>query len=109
MTTTTLPSVAERVAAGAAYLDQHQPGWDAQIDLDRLNISSACDCVLGQLYGQYLRAPLFDNAESGSDCVDRAAPLGFAFHYPDERRSRAALTAAWHELIETRRAVTPDA
>lgn len=45
--------IAERVAAGAAFLDEHDPQWwrpdvDRAIDLDALNLAATSLCVLGQ-------------------------------------------------------------
>lgn len=40
-----------RVARGVDYLDQHRPGWQDAIDLNRLCLASGCRCVLGQLGG----------------------------------------------------------
>ena len=39
---------------GAVYLDEHRPGWRDEIDRDRLDLNDSCDCVLGQLYGNFL-------------------------------------------------------
>ena len=46
---------AERVARGAALLDDRRPGWwredrHRSIDLDELDIDDCTACVLGQLY-----------------------------------------------------------
>ena len=49
------PDYTARVAAGAAFLDEHRPGWAGRIDLDRLALIDDCDCVLGQLSGTYDR------------------------------------------------------
>jgi hypothetical protein len=38
------------VDRGAALLDEREPGWAEKIDLDTLDLSSSCGCVLGQLY-----------------------------------------------------------
>ena len=46
-------SIPDRVAAGAAWLDHHYPGWEDKIDLGRLVMSSCRRCVLGQLTGNY--------------------------------------------------------
>lgn len=48
-----MTTIAERVAAGAAFLDEHDPDWwrpDAEraIDLSTLRLSSPRSCVLGQ-------------------------------------------------------------
>src|SRR5690606_28760583 len=38
-----------------ALLDTRLPGWRANIDVDKLNMSSTSNCVLGQLFGDYVR------------------------------------------------------
>lgn len=48
-----MPTVEERVASGAYMLDVHAPGWRDKIDLDRLNVRSCDDCILGQVFGEY--------------------------------------------------------
>ena len=53
MATTSDASVAERVAAGARWLDEHRPGWDREIDLGRLDIRDECNCVIGQQLGDF--------------------------------------------------------
>lgn len=45
----------ERVKRGAALLDLKVPGWRHMIDDQRLNMSSTEDCILGQLFDQYIR------------------------------------------------------
>jgi hypothetical protein len=44
-------SAVERVARGAALLDEQESGWAEQIDLSRLDMGDGCRCVLGQLWG----------------------------------------------------------
>lgn len=46
-------SITDRVAAGAAALDEVRPGWREEIDVDLLDVASILDCPLGQLWGQY--------------------------------------------------------
>lgn len=48
-----MSTVAERVAAGAAFLDEHDPDWwradvERAIDLGTLDLSDSASCVLGQ-------------------------------------------------------------
>lgn len=118
MTTT----IADRVAAGVAWLDEHDPGWwrtDAPadptltrdalpIDLRRLNLASSCDCVLGYRWGNYAVAVL-DGRLAGLSPAD----LGFrarSFIPDDWRGEYADLTAEWRRVIRDRRqAVTVDA
>lgn len=45
----------ENVGSGAALLDQKRPGWYREIDLDQLEMGSDTKCVLGQLYGEYIK------------------------------------------------------
>src|SRR5712672_2645116 len=40
---------AKRVLRGARLLDEKLPGWFVEIDVENLNLGSACNCVLGQL------------------------------------------------------------
>lgn len=47
-------TIPERVARGVALLDEKHPGWWERIDVDRLNLRSGCNCVLGQTWdGDY--------------------------------------------------------
>lgn len=106
-------TTAERVAAGVAWLDEHDPGWwredapehltrDAQpIDLDRLDIDDPCRCVLGYRWGHFGHA-LVDALRDASDVA-----LGFDGDSADEVPE---LTAEWRRVISERReAVTVDA
>jgi hypothetical protein len=48
-----MSTIAERVAAGAAFLDEHDPDWwradvERAIDLDSLDLYDMASCVLGQ-------------------------------------------------------------
>ena len=45
-----------RVKLGALLLDDIDPNWYNKIDLDTLQLSSPCHCILGQLYGFYTSA-----------------------------------------------------
>lgn len=38
-----------RVAAGAAFMDEYFPDWEDDIDINQLDIRNGCDCVLGQI------------------------------------------------------------
>jgi len=41
------------VKAGVMLLDKVKPGWEQRINVETLNLESAMECVLGQLYGSY--------------------------------------------------------
>jgi hypothetical protein len=90
--------IRDRVANGAAWLDEHAPGWEAKFDLDTLEIAEGCNCVLGQVYGHYFKAP----DEARWDLDDRvylAVERGFNGHDAD----MPALNAAWRALVAARR------
>jgi len=66
---------AERVTRGVAWLNEHRPGWAADIDLGKLDMMSCYRCILGQLYGYFWGAPFM--AEMGdTDGSAFAADLG---------------------------------
>lgn len=60
-------SVQERVARGARWLDGVRPGWRDALELGRLDIRSATNCVLGQVFAH----------EAAADPVSSAS--GFAY------------------------------
>lgn len=45
--------VANRVALGVSFLDAEVPGWPWRISLPELNLESLCNCVVGQIFGQW--------------------------------------------------------
>lgn len=87
------PTVADRVAAGAAWLDQRLPGWWRLIDLRQLDMWHSCRCVLGQLYGDYYTVQLQ---------MAQAIALGFDAHLVTEL-DFAELQEEWTRVIEERR------
>lgn len=90
-----------RATVGAMFLDQVVPGWADIVSPDTLALDTACDCVLGQLYGTYhdgLRTLALDGE-------DEAARLGFtADGRGPTRAGFGELAVVWRELIMARRA-----
>lgn len=75
----TVRDLQDRVARGVVWLDAKIPNWwrtdrpnrgddGGPINVDELSMSHNCYCVLGQLLGNYYRAPI---------SVDEAVDLGF--------------------------------
>jgi hypothetical protein len=129
-----MSTITERVAAGAAFLDEHDPEWwrpdvDGAISLDTLDLMNGNLCVLGQ------RCPLetsdcpfyvqagrvsgiaadyagrdWDHQEVAELLIDEwAKPLGFqAFGLLAEERADdfAALTVKWKRVITERRSAS---
>ena len=94
MSEVTAGQLAERVAAGAALLDERAPGWRAKIDLAVLDLDSDSGCILGQVFGGYV---------AGLERIGRpqAAPHGFCAEYPPEEDGVDVkwLTQAWREYL----------
>lgn len=119
-----LPSIADRVAAGAVWLDEHFADWPRLITVERLDISSPCRCVLGQLHDDYPYTGELPGEESADLSTASASRIGRGFEIDfalqpgesrDDQRDRVAgeygrLTDEWARVIEARRAeVTTDA
>lgn len=45
--------IKNRVIKGAKFLDTKMPGWYNKIDISRFNINNPCNCIIGQLYGDF--------------------------------------------------------
>jgi hypothetical protein len=96
--------IAKNVERGAVFLDAELPGWDDNINLERLQLGSTCYCVLGQQIkrgpdaaGRYQRvAEWLEVDPYGVE----ARRLGFMVW---GRQTYRQLTRSWKLLIERRR------
>jgi hypothetical protein len=93
-----MSTIAERVAAGMTWLDEHEPGWRQRIDRDRLDLQNCTRCIGGQLAGVYA-AFLRRHGLSFSDAFLLGFNLGMGGDYDQ-------LTATWRRLIATGRATS---
>ena len=93
------------VADGVALLDEVWPGWEREIDLNRLDVSDADLCILGQLYGSFT-AGLEVLETKAADCIGNfsmpSARFGFNA-WSDELPEYDRLTDVWHAVITHRR------
>lgn len=48
-----MSTVAERVSAGIALLDERVPGWQNKINLEEFDIRHTRKCILGQVFEGY--------------------------------------------------------
>jgi hypothetical protein len=124
-----MDTIAERVAKGAAWLDEQRPGWWREgpggIDLGRLEMRDVCMCVLGQVYAEAAfsewheddGSPYESGFEYAADALAAPAVAGgfdTAAWTPDlEYRERAVRNAEyaelgteWKRLIAERRAAS---
>lgn len=85
--------VEERVARGAARLDEVRPGWHRNVNVQTLDISSGRNCALGQVFGSY-----------GVGTVAAGVTIDSAQHgfLSSVDATYGELTAEWKRLIETR-------
>lgn len=107
------------VAAGAAWLDENEPGWEGRIDLADLDLANSCRCVLGQVMpeGDYLDAlaRLFRLSWGDEGTAGRAdawavvrgfnAPLrtlGIGRYDPNRWEAYAVLDELWIALVKER-------
>lgn len=125
-----MTAVNERVAAGAKFLDEHDPQWwradvERAIDLDRLDMATGDVCVLGQrcpldTLELYLGYPVEDNDDREFGYHAYAYRLNKGFHDREALDTWAvdhgfnrpfgnasdeydALTAEWAKVITERR------
>lgn len=80
-----MSTIEERVARGAAWLDDVLPDWwkTHEIDLDSLDMSDSCQCVIGQLYPLPVGE---DDPDDGLGGFDRAVErTWFDLTYPAAR------------------------
>jgi hypothetical protein len=100
-------TVAERVAAGAAFLDEQEPGWDKRVDPNQLDIGASCKCPLGQLHGSYsdglLSTGILDLYGTSAD-IDHGFMWASRDRFEDVRAEIFVLTAEWKRVITERRA-----
>lgn len=82
----------ENVRRGIAWLDDHyEDSWVQRINLERLRLSSACFCILGQLEGSFLTA-----LEVWGLSSEEASELGFTAPFEE---LYSILTEVWREEI----------
>jgi hypothetical protein len=131
-----MSTVTERVAAGAAFLDEHDPEWwradvDRAIDLDRLRLHLGDSCVLGQrcpvtVLAGYWGVTIADENEpdelasgdwtrayhayaielSGLRDFENLADWGYVRGFVAAGNVWGELTAEWKRLITGRRAAS---
>jgi hypothetical protein len=94
-------TLAERVERGAALLDGVRPGWEWEMTPEDLDLGSCSTCVLGQLYGHFLKGTNVLFGGSWSPAVQDYAFDRSTYETPG---SWPIYTKAWLEAIAVRRA-----
>lgn len=83
-----------QIAKGMALLDQKRPGWETEINLNRLDISHCYHCVLGQIYGEFAYG--INTLE-----IEEDAARFYGFAYPNSMQWDQ-LTNEWRAAIAQR-------
>jgi hypothetical protein len=101
-----MSTIAERVAKGAALLDERRPGWPERVNVATLNVDDCWRCPLGQVFGGYASGVFALNL-GDHDTIAH----GFAGTHdeagddlPVSDEELAALTAEWARVITERQA-----
>lgn len=50
-------NISDRCAAGEAALDAATPDWYTRVIANQISIGTLDRCILGQVYGEFIRAP----------------------------------------------------
>lgn len=107
-----------KVERGAKLLDEKLPEWRSKIDLDLLDISTATQCVLGQLFGDYRvgLSQLFWTGErmpypTPMPVFNRAVECGFTSNFGNDDEDEEewgfdCLTSNWIDILGVERTVT---
>jgi hypothetical protein len=112
-------TIEQRVANGVEWLDNNRPSWIAEVNPKTLAFESPCNCVLGQLFGNYWDAPMvpsqrFPGEEKDAEREQNAvALLGFNAHWQEggwreELPECELLTDEWRRVITARRETAAD-
>lgn len=84
----------QRVLDGAAFLDEHHPGWAAKIDVKKLCLQDCSQCVLGQVYGDY--------DDGLTELNIRTSPINMGFNTSDGDADWDLLQRHWEREIRSR-------
>ena len=94
-----MPDEFDQAAKGAYLLDEICPNWHKQIDPSILDITYTHTCILGQIYGNYIKG-------SVALALDDDRVYGFHEcsyeHYKTQLKHRNQLEAAWINEITKR-------
>ena len=98
-------SITDKVSRGSSLLDQLEPGWASRVDLARLDVGDVCNCVIGQLHGDYNnhRGLVMMNAITADLFAYSEGDFGRHFGFMADTYIEAdKLTGAWRKEITKR-------
>lgn len=89
-----------KVARGARYLDRVKPDWYGLVDVETLNLISAEDCVLGQVFGDYETGLSHLFGGNGPDLTDR---IEYGFTNTAVFEDLPELNEVWALVVDARK------
>lgn len=101
----------ERVARGAALLDDKRPGWAWRIRVDTLDMAHGARCILGQEYAQESSSPGLCGYEVGGTRllgIGAVPKVAHGFLMGHDGVNYPTLQAAWLEAIAARTEALPE-
>ena len=101
-----MSTIAQRVAAGVAFLDAggNPDWWRADIDLGVLDLADCGRCIFGQLYGHYWKGIELHELTDGATVALGFTVTGDEPGQEADESEYAPLTAEWKRVIAGRRA-----
>jgi len=97
-------NVRPEVRRGVEWLDEVRPGWDREIDLTDLALSSCARCIVGQLWPE-MEPP--SSVPSPARCYEEEYGFDIVGVQPTTYNEEyAKLTEEWRDLIAERRMPT---
>lgn len=98
-------TLADRVARGAAWMDEQTPDWFRQVNDDTFDVADCETCIWGQVYGGFF----WKQGDLGWD-LRQAEDYGFTIVYKtpegtevDSKSGMTHLTSLWGGEISKRR------
>lgn len=82
MRITNLKDIRAAVWAGIGYLNVKSPGWQKKVNLRRLDLSNPQHCVLGEVFGTYVRGKNALGLTGADSRSSEVAALGFYLPVP---------------------------
>ena len=100
---TSLPLLQQYVQRGALLLDKKKTGWEWEVSTVELQLFSALDCVLGQLFGSYDRGFKELKLTKNKQLVEHGFMWDNIGCFDDIRKQVRTLETYWCDEIFTRR------
>lgn len=100
--------IKDRVASGAAFMDERHEGWAHSIVLKKLDMAHGDRCIFGQYHGDFIQGVEIEKLPLPYKTISRSQVVKLGFTLPDsqsdEKEMWEWLDIAWAHEITIRRA-----